>query len=327
MRRLNVVLLFAAAMVCLAAWGPAHAESAYPNRPIKLVVPYPPGGPTDIIGRLTAARLGALLGQTVYVENVAGANGNIGCAAVARAAPDGYTLLMGSAGPLTINPSLYQKIPFNSLTDFAPIGGLVAEVPLVLVVGPTVKVKSLSELVAQAKARPGELTFASSGNGSTQHLGGELLKIMAGVDMRHIPYKGAALGLNDVLAGRVDLMVELTPTALPHIASGRLHPIAVTTPKRLPSLPEVPTLDEAGLRGYEITTWFGVVAPARTPPGIIGRLNELLVKAAQEPAIQSQLAAQGARTVQATPREFEGRIKSESAKWSKVVKDANVRID
>lgn len=323
MRRINFLLLLAAAVVVSTA---AIAQPAYPSKPLKMIVPYPAGGPSDIMGRLISERLATLLGQPVFVENVAGANGNIGVGAAARAPADGYTLLMGSAGPLTINPSLYAKVPFNTIGDFSPVA-LVAEVPLVLVTGPSLNVKTVAELIALAKKRPGELTFASSGNGSTNHLAAELLKKMAGIDMRHIAYKGAALALPDLLAGRVDMMVDLTASALPHIATGRLQPIAVASMKRLPQLPNIPTLDESGLSGFEVTAWYGVLVPVGTSPEILAKLAEAVSSIAQNPTTQSALATQGARSMYGSSADFAQRLKSELPRWAKIVKDANVQVN
>ncbi|NPC59127.1 Bug family tripartite tricarboxylate transporter substrate binding protein [Caenimonas soli] len=327
MRLYHLAGVFAVPLVTWFGAAPlSYAQAAYPDRPIKLIVPYPPGGPTDIVARLIAQKLTATMDQPVFVDNQSGANGNIGSSAAARATADGYTLLLGSAGPLTINPSLYPKMAFNSATDFSPIS-LVAQLPLVLVAGPNLKVKSVAELIALGRSKPGELTFASSGNGSTQHLAGELFKSMAHIDARHIPYKGAAAALGDVLAGRIDFMIELTPTALPQIAAGKLRPLAVTSLKRLPTLSDVPTLDESGLTDFEVISWFGIVAPAGTPRSIVGKLNDVLTQATRDAHTREIFAGQGVLPLESTAAEFESRIKSDLAKWGKVVKQANVQIN
>lgn len=301
-------------------------DAAYPSRPVKLVVPYPPGGPTDIVARLMGQKLGERIGQPVIVENVGGANGNIGSAAVARAEPDGYTLLLGSSGPVTINPSLYPKMGYNPATDLRPVA-VVAQLPLAVVVPHHMKVNSIGELIAFAKANPGKLAFASAGNGSTQHLAGELLKSIAKIDMRHIPYKGAAPAMTDLLAGRVDLMIELMPTALPQIAAGKLKPLAVATMKRLPKLPDVPTLHELGLEGYEVVSWFGIMAPVGVPKPIVAKLHEVLTQITRDSLTREQLAARGIDPAESSLQDFDVRITTDIAKWSRVVKSANVQVD
>lgn len=327
---MNILRLCAFVLISggLAISQPATADAVtdYPKRPVKLIVPYPPGGPTDIVGRLVAHQLTEKLGQSVLVENIGGANGNIGSSQAARATPDGYTLLLGSSGPLTVNPGLYPKMGFKPDADLTPIA-VVAELPLILVTGPSMKVRTFAEFLVQAKAQPGKLTFASSGSGSTQHLAGELFKSVANLDMRHIPYKGAAPAMTDLLAGRVDFMIELSPTALPQIASGRLRPLAVTTTRRLAALTDTPTFQESGFPNYEVTSWFGIMAPAGTPKPIVERLHADLTAISRGTAFRARLAAAGVQPLESTLPEFERRISTDIAKWGQVIKQANVQID
>ena len=310
----------------LTGLGNAYGQSAYPNRPIRLIVPYPPGGPTDIVARSLAQRISGEIGQQMVVENRPGANGNIGGELVAKSASDGYTLLFGSVGPLAINPALYQKMPFDTARDLTPIS-LVAELPLILVVNPALPVRSLSELVSLAKARPGGLTFGSSGNGSTQHLAGELFRSVAGIDLRHVPYKGAAPAMNDLLGGQIDMMIDLSPTALPHVASGRLKPLAVTTGRRLEVLPELPTFQESGFESFRVTSWFGIFAPAGTSGSIVSRLNAEVVRAVDSAESRERIAAQGAQPVSSTSEALSRFLSAEIARWAEVVRASGARID
>lgn len=319
-------LLAACAIAVLGLAGTAFGQDAYPSKPLRLIVPYPPGGTTDILARIIAQKLGNALRQPVVVDNRPGANGSIGSEMVALAEPDGYTLLMGSAGPLTINPSLYSKLRFDPSRDFAPIS-LVAEVPLVVVVNPKVPATSVRDLIGLAKARPSQLTFASSGNGSTQHLAGELFKTMAGVDMRHIPYKGAAGAMTDLLGGRVDMMIDLTPTASPHIASGGLRALAGAGLERLAAFPDLPTVSESGLKGFDVSTWFGILSPARTPEPVITMLNREIAAALNSPDVRKTIVDRGAEPKPSSPVEFAALIRKDLAKWGKVVSDSKAQID
>ena len=305
--------------------GVAHAE-AYPSKPITMIVPFPAGGTTDILARAIGQELFKTLGQQVIVDNRPGAGGNIGSALVAKAAPDGYTLLMGTVGTHAINASLYAKMPYDTVKDFAPITQ-VAAVPNILVVNPTLPVKSVKELIAYAKANPGKLNFASSGNGTSIHLSGELFKTMAGVDMTHIPYKGSAPALTDLLGGQVNLMFDNMPSALPHVKAGKLRALAVTSGKRSPAAPDLPTIEEAGVPGYEASSWFGVLAPAGTPPDIVNKLNAEIVRILKTPEMKERLSSQGAEPVGSSPGEFAAHIKAEMAKWAKVVKESGARVD
>jgi len=301
----------------------AHAE-AYPARPIRMIVAYPPGGGTDIVGRMVAQKLGEALGQSVVVENRGGASGNIGTEFAARAAPDGYTILMGNVAPNAINVSLFRQLPFDPVADFVPVS-LVASTPNILVVYPSTPARTVREVTALAKAKPGTLNFASAGVGSSSHLAGELFRILAGADIVHVPYKGAGPAMVDVLSGQVQLYFATMPAAMPHVKSGKLAPVAVTSAKRSHALPELPTIAESGVPGYEASTWYGLLAPAHTPGAVITRLHEGVVKILANPALHEKLAEQGFEPVGSSPEEFGAHINSEITKWSKVIHDAGIR--
>ncbi|MEO8675947.1 MAG: tripartite tricarboxylate transporter substrate binding protein [Casimicrobiaceae bacterium] len=302
------------------------SAQTYPAKPIRLVVPFPPGGATDILARDVAQKLTEAWGQQVIVDNRPGAGGNIGSELVAKAAPDGYTLEMGTVGTHAINASLYAKMPYDHVKDFAPVI-LVAGVPNVLVVNPALPANSVAELIAYAKANPGKLNFASSGNGTSIHLSGELFKFMAGVQMTHVPYKGSAPALQDLLGGQVQLMFDNLPPSLPQIKAGKLRALAVTSLTRAPALPDVPTMAEAGLPGFEASSWFGVLAPAGTPPAIVTKLNAEIAKWLATPEAKERLSKQGANAAGGTPEDFAKHIAAETAKWAKVVKDSGAKID
>jgi tripartite-type tricarboxylate transporter receptor subunit TctC len=323
-------LLYAVALtVCAIAPGvvsPAAFAQAYPNKPIRMIVPFPPGGTADILGRAIGQKLAENVGQQVIVENRAGANGNIGAQIVAKSPPDGYTLLMSPQSTLTNNPSLYSALPFDTLKDFAPIT-LVAETPHFIVVHPSVPAKTVGDLIALAKAKPGYLTFASAGSGSSLHLSGELFKSMSGIDIVHIPYKGAAPAVTDLLGGQVSMMFDTGPSALPHVRSGKTRAIAVTTAKRSRLMPDLPTVVESGLPGYDVTTWFGLVAPSGTPREIVTKLNTEVVRILQAPEVKERLETQAADPVGNTPEEFAAIIRADIAKWGEVIKLAGVRIE
>jgi len=306
---------------------PASAQApAYPTKPVRIVVPFPAGGATDILARAVAQKLTETWGQAFVVDNRPGAGGNIGSELVAKAAPDGYTLEMGTVGTHAINASLYAKMPYDHVKDFAPII-LVAGVPNVLVVNPAVPVNSVQELIAYAKANPGKLNFASSGNGTSIHLSGELFKVMAGVQMTHIPYKGSAPALADLLGGQVQLMFDNLPPSLPQIKGGKLRALGVTSAARAPALPDTPTIAESGLPGFDASSWFGLLAPAGTPPAIIAKLNTEIAKWLATPEAKEKLVAIGANIAGGTPEDFARHIQAETAKWAKVVKESGAKVD
>lgn len=302
------------------------AAASYPSKPVRVIVPFPPGGATDILARAVGNELQKNWGQPFVIENRPGAGGNTGTDAVAKSPPDGYTLLMGTVGTHGINASLYPKLPYDPVRDFAPVA-LVALVPNILVVHPSVPAKSVRELIDYARAHPGKLDYASSGNGTSIHLAAELFKSMTGVYMVHIPYRGSAFAMQDLLTGQVQVMFDNMPSALPQVKAGKLRALAVTSARRSPAAPDVPTLTESGLSGYEASSWFGMLAPAGTPPEIVEKLNAAIVKALQSPEVRDRLASQGAEPASLTPAEFARFIDAEIAKWAKVVKASGAKVD
>jgi len=310
------------AVACCAAAG-AQAQS-YPAKPIRLILPFPPGGGTDVVGRLLAQKLGQALGQQVIVDNRAGAGGRIGTDLVAKSLPDGYTLLLATSSVMGTGPALYQKLPFDMPKDFAPIS-LVAYTAYVLVVHPSVPAKSVKDLVMLAKSKPGRLTYASSGAGGAAHLSGELFSAMAGVKMIHVAYKGSSPGMFSVVSGETDLMFSNALPALPQVKNGRLRALGATTPQRSALLPDVPTIAESGLRGFEVQQNYGVLAPAGTPREIVSRLNQEVGKAMRTEDAKSRLLADGSEAKASTPEELERMITVEIAKWSKVIKQAGIK--
>ncbi len=320
---LSHLALVAALMISAASvtWA-----QSYPARPIRLVVPFPPGGGSDTMGRIVGQKLNERLGQQVVVDNRPGAGGSIGADAVAKAPADGYTLLLGSASEIAQYPNVNPKLPYNPQRDFAPVT-LVGNVPLVLVVHPSLPVRSVKDVVALALRKPGELNFSSAGNGSTTHLAVELLNLITGIRMSHVPYKGSVPAVTDLVAGNVQLGIPTMPAALPFVRSGRLRAIAVSTAKRSSAVPELPTIAEAGVRGYEATLWTGVLAPAGTPQAVLGRLHGELLKILALDDVKEALAKQGAEPAFNTPDEFAAYIRTELSKWAKVVQAANVRLE
>lgn len=304
---------------------PAGAQADYPTRPVTLVVPFPAGGSTDLIARLVAAKMAGPLGQQVVIENRGGAGGNIGSAAVARAEPDGYTILMGTVATHALNPALYKKMPYDPVKSFAPIS-LLALIPNVLVVNPSFPAKSVKELIELLKANPGAYSYASSGNGTPLHLSGELFKTMAGVDMVHVPYKGAGSALVDVMAGHVPIMFDNLPPSLEQIRAGKLRGLAVTTKERAPSIPELPTIAET-LPGYETYSWNALFAPAGTPKPIIDRLHAAAVAALADPGVAAKLKDLSATAVGSTPEGLAAHVAAELAKWAPIVEASGARLD
>jgi tripartite-type tricarboxylate transporter receptor subunit TctC len=302
----------------LSGWISSATAAEYPSRPIRLIVPFPPGGGNDIVARLVASRLGEALGQQVVVDNRGGAGGTIGSDIASKAPPDGYTLLVNNIS-LAVNHTLVPKLPYDTLRDLAPVS-LIGRQPNVLVVSNAVAAKSVRELIDLARAKPGEVTYGSGGVGTASHLATEMLKLMTKTDMVHVPYKGLGPALTDLVGGRLHLIISTLASALPHIKSGKLRPLAVTTAQRTSFYPEVPTLNEAGVKGYEFSTWYGLLVPARTPSAIVGRLNTEARKVLTAPAVKEQFAAQGLEAASSTPHEFGSYLKSEVEKWSKVVK-------
>ncbi len=301
------------------------SAATYPTRAIRLVVPFPPGGPTDVMARIVAPRLAEKLGQPVIIDNKPGASGMLGADAVAKAAPDGHTLLV-NASIHVINPSLYPKQPYDAIADFAAIGNL-AEVPLVLSVNPKVPARSVKELVALAKTVATPLAFASSGNAAAQHLSGEAFKVAAGIDMLHIPYKGSAPALTDLIGGQVQLMFDSMPSSMPFIKSGQIRALAVTTPQRSSALPDVPTIAESGYPGFNMSTWYGVWAPAGTPAAIVQRVSSEIAAIVRAPDVRAQLDKLGAEPVGNTPAEFTAFTKAELVKWAVIVKQSGAKVD
>lgn len=300
-----------------------RAQSEYPSRPLSMIVPFVPGGPTDIIARMISPLLGNRLGQSVVVQNRAGAGAIVGTEYVARAAPDGYTLLLGTIGTHGINSGIYKKLPYDPINDFAPIS-LVANVTNLLVVNPSVPAHNLKELIALARAHPGQLTFASAGVGSSQHLAGELFKSMAHIDILHVPYKGGGQAIVDVLGDKISMMFIGIPTVHSTVTAGKLRAIAVTTPQRSPVMPEVPTMAESGVPGYEVGAWHGLFAPAGTPRPIIDKLNDNLHEVLALPEIKTKLEGLGAVPLQSTPEELEAYAKSEIEKFVNLVREAHI---
>jgi len=316
----------ALALVALVAAAGTAAQATFPSHGARLVVPFPPGGPLDAVGRAIAQKLTEAWGQSVVVDNRPGAGGNIGADLVAKSAPDGYTIVMGALSTHAVNPSLYPSMPYDAVKDFAPIT-LVAVTPNVLVVNPSLPVNSVQELVAYAKARPGKLSFGSGSNGSAGHLAGELFKVDAGIDMVHIPFKGGAPATQALLAGDTQLMFDNLANAMPQVKAGKLRALAVTTAERSKLAPDLPTMAEAGLKGFDISTWFGLLAPAGTPPDVIARWNADVTRILAAPDMRERLAAQGAESAPTTPAAFGAFIRAELAKYARIVKASGAKVD
>ncbi|UST52672.1 tripartite tricarboxylate transporter substrate binding protein (plasmid) [Comamonadaceae bacterium OTU4NAUVB1] len=322
---LGRIVAACAAAVTLLLPATATAQD-YPSRPIRLVVPYPAGGTTDILARLAAVQLGERLKQAVVVDNRAGASGAIGSAEVARAAPDGYTLLMATASSHGINSALYRKLPYDAVKDFAPVT-LLASTPNIIVVNPAVPATNLRELIALAKAQPGKLNFGSTSLGGSPHMSAELLKLEAGIDIVHVPYKGAAPMLTDLLAGQIQIGFDNLPSTINFVNTGKVRAIAVTTPQRWPGAPDIPTVAESGLSRYEVSGWFGLLAPAGTPKAVLDTLQGALAAAVRQPEVAQRMLELGARPIASTPEEFARQIPQEVKKWQDVVKATGVSIE
>jgi len=327
MSRIDLRVAALAAGAALLAALPLHAMAqTYPAKPVNIVVPWPAGGPSDIAARPMAKGLQEELGQPFVIDNRGGAGGNIGSALVTKAAPDGYTLLITSSAPIVINPSLYKSMPFDASKDLAPITNLL-RVPLILAVNPSVPAKNLNELLAYVKAQKGQIQYASAGNGTPQHLTGELFKSTAKVDMVHVPYKGSAPAITDLVGGHVPVMFDSAIAILPMIKAGKVRPIAITSAKRSAALPDLPTFDESGMKGFESYAWYGFFAPAKTPPDVVNKLNAAALKVMKSPEWQKILADTGSENVGESPAKFTEFTRAEAAKWAKVVKQSGATID
>jgi tripartite-type tricarboxylate transporter receptor subunit TctC len=313
-------------VICLflAVFATAAHSQTYPSKPIRWIVPFPPGGSTDILARVVGQKLTEAWGQPVIIENRGGAGGTLGAAEAAKAAPDGYTLLMGAIHH-TIAMSVYPKLPYDFSKDFAPIT-VVANVPNVLVVNPSVPANNAKELIAYAKANPGKLSYGSAGTGTAHHLIGEQFNLLAGVDIVHVPYKGSAPAIADLMGGQVQVMYDTIASALPHIKAGKLRALAVAPGKRSSAMPEIPTLSEAALPGFDVTTWFGALAPAKTPPEIVARLNKEMVDILKMPEVAKRLADVGAEPVGNTPEQMAAQIRRETEEFGKIVKQAKITV-
>lgn len=318
---LSTIALAAAATLPLGA-----SAQNYPTKPITIVVPFAAGGTTDILARLVGQHLSTELGQPVVVENKAGAGGNIGAAYAAKAPADGHTLFMGTVGTHAINAALYKKLPYDPVKDFAPLSR-VAMVPNLLVAHPSQPFKTVQEMIAYAKANPGKINFGSPGNGSSPHLSGELFKSLTKVDMVHVPYKGSAPAVSDLLGGQISIMFDNLPSVIPHVRAGKLRAIAISTAKRSADLPNVPTIAEAGVPGYEATSWFGMFAPAATPAPVLAKISTALGKVLANPEVKKKIDDQGGEPANETPAQFADFIQKESLKWGKVVKESGASLD
>lgn len=326
MKRLcmHAILALATALSFLAA--PTAAAAGYPEHPIRLVVPFPAGGGADNLARKIMAKVEPLLGQTILIDNRPGAGGNVGAEFVARASPDGYTLLYGTNGTHSINASLYRQLRFDPVKDFAPVSRM-TQIAAMLVVDPKFPVASVAELIQYAKAHPGAVNFASAGNGTTSHLAGELFKTLAGIDIVHVPYRGGAAAVTDLMGGQVQMMIDVMANAYPLARSGRVRGLAVSTAQRFPGAPEIPTIAESGLPGFEASAWDGVLAPAGTPQPVIEALNAAIRQALEDPALVDALRAMGAQPVAGTPDDFARHIVTSTAHWAKVVQSSGAKVD
>ena len=313
-------------LLCMATLAALPVQAQYPTKPIRFIVPFPPGGGTDTNSRALTQRIAKSTGWTFVIDNKPGAGGNIGAEQAAKAPPDGHTLVMGQTSNLAINPFLYAKPPFDAVSDFAPIA-LVSAVPLVIIGSMKSPYRSMGDLIKAAKAKPESVTFASPGNGTVGHLAGEIIARIAGVKLVHVPYKGAGPALSDLIGGQVDLYLSTPQAAVGQIKAGTVAALAVSAPRRIATLPQVPTLAESGLQGAEVTSWYGVLAPAKTPEAILQRLNAEIIKALAAPEVRDSLTGEGGEVLGGTPAAFAAFLQAEQAKWSKVVREAGVKVD
>jgi len=323
--RARICVVLCVIGLCL-AWLDSAMAQAYPTKPVRMIVPFPAGGATDIVGRLVAQKLSESWGHQVIVDNRGGAGGTIGSEVAAKSPPDGYTILIGTSSTHAVAPSLYSKLGYDPVRDFAPVT-LIANATILLVVHPSVPAKDVRQLIALAKRQPNALSFASSGNGGISHLVGEHFKSVAGIEMLHVPYKGDTPALIDLASGQVHLMFGTAVSFLPYVKSRRLNALAVTNPKRSPIVPDVPTVAESGLAGFEALQWFGVLAPAGTPRELVTRLNGDIIKTLRLPDVRERMAALGAEVVGSSPEQFASFQKADAAKWAKVVKESGAKID
>ncbi len=313
------------ALLMLACAGHAYSQADYPSKPIRFIVPFPPGGGTDIVSRLVTNKLTETLGWKFVMDNRGGAGGSVGMEVAANSAPDGYTLVMGQTSNLAINPSLYSRLPYAPMKDFAPVS-LVSMIPITVMISAKAPYKSLPDLVSAAKAKPGEVTFATTGNGTVGHLTGELLQRMAGVKFIHVPYKGSSQAFPDLLGGRVTFFLASLETAIPQVKAGTIRALAVTSAQRAPALPDVPTVAESGYKGFDANTWTGVLVAARTPQPIIARLNAEITRVLDLPDMRERLAT-GGNPVQTGPKAFAALLKADTEKWARIVKEAGVKVE
>ena len=315
----------AAALLALSCTGHVHSQGDYPSKPIRFIVPFPPGGGTDIVSRLVTGKLTETLGWRIVVDNRSGAGGSVGMEVAAKSAPDGYTLVMGQTSNLAVNPSLYSKLPYDPLKDFSPVS-LVSMIPITIMISAKAPYKSLADLVNAAKANPGKVTFATTGNGTIGHLTGEMLQRMAGVKFIHVPYKGASQAFPDLLGGRINFFLASLESALPQMKAGTIRALAVTSSQRAPALADIPTVAESGYKGFEANTWTGVLVAARTPQPIIERLNAEITRILDLPDMRERLAT-GGMPVQTGPKAFAALLKADSEKWGRVVREAGLKVE
>ncbi len=324
-RGIQAALVAALSVSIAGAGGAVFAQGDYPNKPIRFIVPFPPGGGTDIVSRLVTGKMTEILGWRIVIDNRSGAGGSVGMEVAANSAPDGYTLVMGQTSNLAVNPSLYSKLPYQPMKDFSPVS-LVSMIPIAVMVSAKAPYKTVADLVAAARSKPGQVTYASTGSGTIGHLSGELLQRATGVKLIHVPYKGAAQAFPDLLGGRLDVFLASLESAIPQAKAGTIRVLAVTSLRRAPVLPDVPTVAESGYKGFEANTWTGVLVAARTPQPIIERLNVEIARVLEQPDIRARLAT-GGEPVQTGPRAFAALLRADTEKWARIVKEAGVKVE